>query len=382
VVTNGPAAKPADLSATPQAEPVAVSAAIESETTLANAERFGHRFERLAVASTEVAPIQRTKYEWDGSKWNVHSRAKKDTDAHPHPKKKKFGVDLEPGDRYDQNTGVHRRRAHEARQRLERAADREERRQDGTLNGKRKRAYDYSGKDFSGVTKKNDNREILQTPFGDMRFGRGMYNTQPFGTFDPEDWDEDKPKPKHNYDALSQALEKSKKKSEILDEMSSFLGSDQPVIPSTSATTNMEKAAATGLTGLLTVAEPHQTRNPVGGKPERAAVRYAKKTSLKKVFNRKNGAYVPAWAIKGGAKQGGTSAWQQMRSGDQQMPLSTLEMLSDLSSSSSDESESSGSGSDSDSSASNSDSSGSDSDSSDSGSDSGSKKQPRKYVKK
>ena len=314
----------------------------EPIAALAAAERFGHRLEALPPPTGGAAPIQRTKYEWDGGKWTLHSTANTDVDAHPHPDTHGY-EDLEVGDRYDRTTGTLERRAQNARGRLRRATKRSEKRAAEGL--KRKRDDLYAHKDFSEVSKKKGNREELDTPFGKMRFGRGMYNTQPFGTLDPEDWPEEKSKkgkekkPAHNYDELPKEIESSGKKGEILDEMLGFMSSTGPPTPSLHTTTRAQKASATGLVGLLSVAEPHQLRNPTGGKTERAALRHAKKHPMKNVFNRKTGAYVPAWNKSEGAPIGGTGGWREMRQGKRPIPQRTLDLLDEMSASSAGESE-------------------------------------------
>lgn len=331
-------------SATPTFPPSqALHRSQDLDAALAAAERLGHRLETLPPPTAVAAPIQRTKYEWDGGKWTLHSTANTDVDAHPHPDDHHY-EDLEEGDRYDQATGTLHRRAKQVRERLGRATERSNQRAKKDL--KRKRDDLYSHKDFSQVTKTRGNREEVKTPFGTMRFGRGMYNDQPFGTLDPEDWPEDKSaknegkKPAHNYDELPKEIESSGKKGEILDEMIEFMGSTDAPKPSSNTTTRSQKASATGLLGLLSVAESHRLRNPTGGKTERAALRFAKKNPMKDVFNRQTGAYVPAWNKGRGAPIGGTGGWREMREGKRPIPRRTLDLLDEMSESSAGESDS------------------------------------------
>ena len=323
--------------------------------TLAAAERLGHRLERLAPP-VGGPPIQRTIHKWNGKAWEVHQTTTADKDEHPAPEDHDFEHDPEPGDLYDQDTGVHHRRAEEARGRLERSASRFRKRAARAASPsekspkpvksarKRKRAELLGNEDFSEVTEKRGNRKKVETPFGPMRFGRGMFNTQPLGTFSPDDWGQ-RALPGHNYDHFVTGLEGSANRGGILDEIGDYLADDETPKASKHAKTAKEKEAATGLAGLLSVAEPHVTRNPVGGKPERAAIRRAKKVGVKKVFNRKEGEYVPAWATAGGAKVGGTGAWREMRQGDREIPMASLDLLDEMSASSADPTSSSSSSS-------------------------------------
>lgn len=300
--------------------------------TLAAAERLGHRLERLAPP-VGGPPIQRTIHKWNGKAWEVHQTTTADKDEHPAPEDHDFEHDPEPGDLYDQDTGVHHRRAEGARGRLERSASRYRKRADRAarqaekapeptkISRKRKRAEVLADQDFAEITEKRGNRKKVETPFGPMRFGRGMFNTQPLGTFSPDDWGEKRALPGHNYDHFVSGLEGSANRKGILDEIDDYLADDETPKASKHAKTAKEKEAATGLAGLLSVAEPHVTRNPVGGKPERAAIRRAKKVGVKRVFNRKEGEYPPAWATAGGAKIGGTGAWREMREGKREIPM-------------------------------------------------------------
>lgn len=225
--------------------------------------------------------------------------------------------------------------------RLRRAAERSRRRASPAEvpGATRKRAEIYARKSFAAVSKSRGNREVVRTPFGKARFGRGQRNIQPYGTLDREDWGEGK-LPRLNYDSIAGNLPKEGEKAQgIADEISGFLANDAAPKPTRYAESRNEKASATLLSGLLTVAEPHEERNPVGGKPERAAIRRAKKVGFKRVFNRRKGEYVPAWAIAGGAKTGGTQAWREILDGTRSIPPGTLDLLDELSSSSEEETE-------------------------------------------
>lgn len=272
-------------------------------------------------------PIQRTVRIYVKGKWEVFAKTKGAVDSHP-VNEKKFEHPPEEGDFYDEVTGVHHR-ANAIRHRLQRARDRQLRRAKA-----KKRGQAFSKVDFSGMSKKNDNRLEFQTPGGVMYFGRGLYNEQPYGRLSSEDWEDDLIG--INYDDIYKALDKSEQFGLIMAQVQDFLGSMD--LPKESKGAPSDLMAITALSGLLSVAEPHGLRNPLGGKPERAAVRHARNLgSAKPVFNRKAGAYVPAWAVAGGAAQGGTGAWRAMVEGEQPIPFITLVMLGEMSESSDDE---------------------------------------------
>ncbi|WP_298427405.1 hypothetical protein [uncultured Kordia sp.] len=220
--------------------------------------------------------------------------------------------------------------------RLDRATKRQKARKKGTKRGHDEARIDYTNRK-KGKKSHVDNRVIHKTPFGSIRLGRGMYSTQPYANLDKKEWPNRKALPKTNYDDIHKNITSSGKEKEILDETGTYMSNVQPVKPSSLKLSTKSKASASLFSGLLTAAEPHNERNPVGGKPERAAIRYAKRKGMKKTFNRKNGAYVPTWAKDGGAKMGGTGAWKKMRARKMTMPLSTIEMLEDMSDSSDDD---------------------------------------------
>ncbi|HEV7668979.1 MAG TPA: hypothetical protein VGS22_10675 [Thermoanaerobaculia bacterium] len=226
--------------------------------------------------------------------------------------------------------------------RLRRAAERSKKRSEAAdvPAAGRKRAEIYARKSFAEVTKSRGNREVVRTPFGEVRFGRGPHNIQPYGTLDREDWGKGN-LPRLNYDTIVGNLPKEGAKVQgVADEIGGFLANDAPPKPTRYAETRSEKASATLLSGLLAVAEPHEERNPVGGKPERAAIRRAGKVGFKRVFNRKKGEYVPAWADSvSREKVGGTSAWREIRGGSRPIPPRTLDLLDELSASSDDAAE-------------------------------------------
>ena len=220
--------------------------------------------------------------------------------------------------------------------RLDRAANRQKTRKKSKKRGHDEAKIDYT-KRKKGKKSHVDNRYIHKTPFGSVRLGRGKFSTQPYANLDEAEWPVRKDLPKTNYDDIHQNITSSGKEKEILEETGAYMSNVKPVKPSSLKLSTKSKASASLFSGLLTAAEPHQERNPVGGKPERAAIRHAKRKGMKKTFNRKNGAYVPSWAKVGGAKMGGTGAWRKMRARKMTMPLSTLEMLEDDMSDSSDD---------------------------------------------
>jgi hypothetical protein len=286
-----------------------------------------------------IGPVlQRTVWRWDGTSWVVEKSSTADTDTHPHPSVAVPNPKV--NDRYDQQTGTRTSQTEHLRGRLERAKDRDSKRTSPV-----KRAHLHSGKDFSEVSKKRGNRLAFATPTGTMSFGRGMFNTQPYGTFDPELWNEagpgDKKKGKKrkrglNYDEMAQEMDTlpPAKKKRVVAEMRQFADSvDAPSSSGASLSTEQQKAAA-GISALLAVAEPHGTRNPFGGKPERAALKTAEQKGFKFTFNRARGAYPPAWAKGAGAPVGGTSAFAEMATGDRDMPPATRDLLEEMSASS------------------------------------------------
>jgi len=276
-------------------------------------------------------PIQRTIWIYKDKEWQFFKASKKKGDDNKFPrKKKKFTPKPQEGDYYDDATGEHHRQG-PIRQRLKRARERHESRKEP-----KKRAHLFAEMDFDKKTGKK--RVVLQTPHGVVRVGRGRYKEpQPYATLAPDDWGPDPAKEKKvkiNYDDIHRALDKSEDFDPILKETLGFLESVGPAKVSKAAKKRSRRDSSAGaiLSGLLTIPEPHKTRNPVGGKPERAAVRFARRRkSAKLVFNRKDGAYPAAW-------EGGTGAWRRMIAGEVPMPLLTLEMLrEDLSESSGDE---------------------------------------------
>lgn len=299
--------------------------------------------QRLLATPSQAVPhaaptahIQRTTWEWSGSEWKLHSHDEDDKDEHLSPDEVEF-ENLEPGDLYDQNTGELTSRAKKLRGRLGRAAERQEKRTKG-----KKRGHDEAMLDFSDKKKSHssgDTRLQNTTPFGVVRTGRGAFTKQPYVNLDETEWPNRNDVPRTNYDILSQHIGASSKKAEILNAMETYLSSNGDVAASGLELPGKEKASSALLSGLLSVAEPHQLRNPAGGKPERASIRYARKNGMAKTYNRKNGAYVPAWAKAGGAPAGGTGAWREMRAGERHMPIPTLDLLDEMSESSSEEDE-------------------------------------------
>jgi hypothetical protein len=339
---------------------------LEREATNMGNRAAAHRPPLLAggpaalVQRQVSAPVaQLTRWQWNGRRWTNAGASSTDTDPHPHPDDFEFEEELEEGDRYDQQTGQHIRRQHNARERVTRSSARQVNRTDD--DHYTKRGHDTGNLDFRGISKKNDNRVVDETPFGIMRHGKGPFQPQPFGTFTPEDWADDeseapkvargkrrakKKQPKNirsNYDELAGILSDSEQKDEILEESLAHQSSTGEVEPTSLALSRRELQAATALNSLLSVAESNQSRNPTGGKVERAALRYAQQVGFKRVFNRRDGAYIPAHAKAGGARMGGTGDFRQMRLGNTPFPPSTLTMLGYMSSSSEEEQSSSSS---------------------------------------
>jgi hypothetical protein len=220
----------------------------------------------------------------------------------------------------------------EARNRMQKAENRQVKRMNKGNSGL-KRGQNIVDVDYDDRMKKNGNRLPIQTPFGTAHLGRGPYNNQPLLGLEPNEWEN--PIIKTNYDELISKVKTGG--NPMLDEMLEHLETKGHVQPSQLHLDDLTSQAGTALTGLLTSAEPHKTRNPVGGKPERASVRYARVHGLALTYNRKNGAYVPAWAEDAGADKGGTGAFREMRKGKRPIPKNTLDMLGYMSDSSDDE---------------------------------------------
>lgn len=290
-----------------------------------------------------MPPIQRTKYKNQSGKWHQFSSSSNEPDI--------FGLPdistTNEGDIFNCVTGTFENSNHSktpvspkkgngnndeqlARDRLVRWGSRSERRQKA-----RKRADLFSSIDFSKRNKKTGTRLEVGTPFGKMRFGRGKFNVQPFGTLDREDWGPGY-LPPVNYDSIHRTLGDDVA---VYDEILGFLSNSQPVRSSRRQLPRAKMAAATALSSLLSVAEPHRTRNPAAGKLARAAIRRAHRIGGGLVFNRKDGHFVPAHAKDAGAKQGGTGALKDMISGDKRLSKGLVEMvINDASESSEDSS--------------------------------------------
>ena len=272
-------------------------------------------------------PIQRARWMFEGGEWKRDSKGKENV-IFPIDEKK-FAHEPEEGDYYDEETGEHFRAA-AVQERLQRIAARQKKRKKA-----RRRAQLFAGINYNGRSKRNKNRVVVHTPGGDMEFGWG-WGGQPFGGFSDKGFGEEK-KIRTNYDAISETLDQSKDFGGMMDDALEYMSSVDPKVK-VKKRSPRDRMGLTAISSLLTAAEPHQRRNPLGGKPERAAIRYAKKLkSARMVFNRQDGAYVPSW-------KGGTRAWREMIAGERHIPYKTHVMLEGYLSPSSDEEEEDGGG--------------------------------------
>jgi hypothetical protein len=197
--------------------------------------------------------------------------------------------------------------------RLQRAKARQERRaRKNKVGEKRGQGHGATDIDYEEAGKS----VAIATPFGVVRAEaskRKNAGGQPNIYFSKNDWPDDTLITQTNYDFLHEIIANSGQETAIFEEIQNFLNANGAVTPTKLQLSARAKMAAAALCGLLSHGESHQTRNPSGGKVERAAARHAAKSGVKKTFGRREGAYPPAWAKEAGAKIGGTEALRSIR---------------------------------------------------------------------
>jgi hypothetical protein len=264
-----------------------------------------------------------------------------------------------------------------ARRRLQRAKDRQKRRMADAKKAKEagksddeiaklftKRGQDIADTSYEGRTKKGGNRLKVETPFGTGHVGKGVFKSMkvdgvqhpmPFVKLDRDEWDKRTALPKDDYNEWHKGFAKSPRLGPMLGETLDWMSTTGPTKPSTITQPDSVKMAGTALATTSTAAEQHFTRNPDGGKLTRSAFRRARRKVdesttdgtpiseeakgqiMSHIFNRTDGAYVPAWATSMNADAGGTSAYREMIEGTRSIPEKTVSMIEEDMSDSSEE---------------------------------------------